>query len=207
MRQKDLFVLAADKNIASALRGLFSRPQALGIRLIENDVTDYFERDPGCARHGVATLSNLSEHYRHGLLIFDHEGSGREQIQPQKLQQELNEEFDRSSWGDRAKAIVLYPELEAWVWSDSPHVDDVAGWRNRQPSLRRWLIEQGWLQDGEVKPVRPKETFEAALREVRKQRSSSLYQQIAERVSLNRCNDASFLELKDILRNWFPASV
>ena len=207
MIRKDLFVLAADKNAVSALRGIFSRPEALGIRPIESDIRDFFERDPGCARHGVEFMSNLSNKYDHGLLIFDHEGSGREQTHPQDLQKELNEEFTRSAWGERARTVVLSPELEVWVWSNSPHVDDVAGWRNRQPSLRPWLIERGWLQESQVKPAHPKEAFEAALREVRKQRSSSLYQQIAERVSLSRCEEPSFLEFKDILRQWFPVSV
>lgn len=207
MIRKDLFVLAADKNAVSALRGLLSRPEALGIRPIESDIRDFFERDPGCARHGVEFMSNLSNKYDHGLLIFDHEGSGREQTHPQDLQEELNEDFTRSAWGKRARTVVLSPELEVWVWSNSPHVDEAAGWKNLPPSLRNWLIQRGWLQQGAIKPARPKEAFEAALREVHIPRSSSLYQQIAERVSLTRCQDAAFLGLKDILRQWFPVSV
>ena len=34
-------------------------------------------------------------------------------------------------------------------------------------------------------------------------RSASLYQQLAERVSLNRCGDRSFHDLRAILREWF----
>ena len=52
--------------------------------------------------------------------------------------------------------------------------------------------------------MRPKEAFQAALREARRPRSSSLYQQIAEKVSLHRCKDRSFLEFMDVLRSWFP---
>ena len=204
MNRKDLVVLAADKNLEHTLKGLFSRPQALGIRSIEADILVHSERDPGCALRGVDFLSNFSQRYHHGLLMFDHKGSGKEDTQPCQLQRDLNEEFARSTWGDRARTIILSPELEAWVWSDSPHVDDVAGWRNRQPSLHRWLTEQGWLRQGELKPACPKEAFEASLREVQKPRSSSLYQKIAARVSLSQCADASFLEFKDILRNWFP---
>ena len=100
---------------------------------------------------------------------------------------------------------MLDPELEAWVWSNSPHVDDVAGWQNRRLPLRRWLISQGYLQEGATKPEQPKEALEAALRTVRKPRSASLYRQLAERVSLRRCNDPSFLELKTVLTAWFPA--
>ncbi len=205
MNEKDLVVLAADSNIEQVLIGLFTRPEALGIRPIDVNISVHPQRDPGCATRGVDFLSNLSELYLHGLLIFDREGSGREQKQPQEMQKELNRELKDSAWGKRARAIVLDPELEAWVWSDSPHVDDVAGWKNRRPPLRRWLTSQGYLQEGATKPERPKEALQAALRTVRKPRSASLYRQLAEKVSLRRCNDPSFLELKTVLTAWFPA--
>lgn len=203
---KDLVILAADKDLEFALRGMLSRPEALGIRPVEAN-TDIFvepEHDPACALRGVDFLDNLSEQYRYGSLIFDYEGSGKEATAPQELQKNINAEFVSSTWGERARAIVLSPELEIWIWSDSPHVDEVVGWKNRNPKLRPWLIEQDYLQTGEVKPARPKEAFKAALREARKPRSASLYQQIAERVSLRRCTDTAFLELKGILSNWFP---
>ena len=203
---KDLVILAADKDLEFALRGMLSRPEALGIRPVEAN-TDIFvepEHDPACALRGVDFLDNLSEQYRYGLLIFDYEGSGKEATAPQELQENLNAKFVSSTWGERARAIVLSPELEIWIWSDSPHVDEVVGWKNRNPKLRPWLIEQDYLQEDEAKPARPKEAFEAALREARKPRSASLYQQIAKRVSLRRCTDTAFLELKGILSNWFP---
>ena len=199
-------VLVADKDMEHALKGLFTRPEALGIRPIEADIVVHPLHDPACALRGVAFLSNLSKQYCHGLLMFDHEGSGRERETPQRLQDSLNQEFAGSAWGKRARAIVLSPELEAWVWSDSPHVDDIAGWKARRPPLRRWLTDQGWLKNGEVKPTHPKEAFQEALREARTPRSSSLYQQIAERVSLRHCTDRSFLEFKAILQEWFGNS-
>ncbi len=137
--------------------------------------------------------------------MFDHEGSGKETAtSPKALQESLNESFAISAWGEQAKAIVLAPELEVWIWGDSPHVDEVTGWRNREPGLRQWLVGLGYLQEGEAKPSRPKEAFEAALREAQKPRSASLYLQIAKKVSLRRCKDTAFLEFKSILVNWFP---
>ena len=201
---KNLVVLAADKDMEQALKGLFERPDALGIRPIMVDIHIYPQRDPGCARHGIEFLSALSQLYDHGLLIFDHEGSGRDDTTPEQLQKSLNEDFTRSIWDDRAKAIVLSPELEAWVWSDSPHVDEVAGWKSRKPPLRSWLVEQGWLMEGRIKPERPKEAFEAALYDSRTPRSSSLYLQLARSVSVERCTDAAFLDLRKILQEWFP---
>ena len=201
---KDLVVLAADKDIEHTLKGLFTRSQALGIRPIDVDIYVHPQHDPACALRGVAFLSNFAEQYHHGLLIFDHEGSGKEHVEPKQLQKSLDQGFSSSTWGERARAIVLSPELEAWVWSDSPEVDYVAGWKSRKPPLRSWLVEQGWLLEGELKPKRPKETFLAALYETRTPRSSSLYRQLASRVSLASCADRSFREFKRLLRGWFP---
>ena len=187
-----------------ALRGILKRPEALGIRPIEKDILVHPEHDPACARRGIGFLNMFSEQYRHSLLMFDHEGSGLESNSSTELQESLNTEFTHSVWGDRAKAIVLSPELEVWIWSDSPHVGDVAGWRDRSPGLRSWLVEKGWLETENAKPDRPKEAFDAALKEASVPRSASLYEQIASKVSLRRCQDASFLRFKTVLQAWFP---
>lgn len=170
-----------------SLKGIINKPKAIGIRSISVDIFVESGHDPACALRGVQFLSAFAGQYEHGLLMFDHEGSGKEGLAKDQLQKELNNQFTRSSWGERAKAVVISPELEAWVWSDSPHVEDVAGWRYRNPGLRPWLIENGWLQHNEVKPEHPKEAFVAALREAKISRSASLYHQIAERVSFRRC--------------------
>ena len=203
MNKRDLVVLVADKNVKSALEALLARRQSLGIRQITCDIFVHPQNDPACALRGVEFLADYSTQYRYALLLFDHEGSGQEHLSPQQLQINLNSRFSSAGWNDRGKAIVLLPELEAWVWSDSPHVEDVIGWRGRQTPLRNWLTERGWLLEGEIKPSRPKESFQAALREAQTPRSSSLYQQLAERVSFNRCRDAVFLELKNTLAQWF----
>ena len=198
-------ILVADKDLEHAMKGLLARPQALGIRSVEPDIFVEPQHDPACARQGVEFISNFSRQYQHGLLMFDHAGSGMETIGSGALQERLNDRLSRSAWGERARTIVLVPELEVWIWNDSPHVDEAAGWKNRNPGLRPWLIDNGWLQEGEIKPERPKEAFNQALRAARKPRSASLYEQIEKKVSLRRCKDEAFLELKGILSQWFPA--
>lgn len=202
---KDLVILVADKDLEHTMKGLLSRPAALGIRAVEADIFVEPQHDPACARYGIDFISNFSRQYRHGLLMFDHEGSGMETTDLGELQNSLNERLAHSAWGERARTIVLAPELEVWIWNDSPHVDEAAGWKNRNPGLRPWLIDNGWLQEGEIKPARPKEAFNQALRAARKPRSASLYEQIAKKVSLRRCKDEAFLELKGVLSQWFPA--
>lgn len=201
---KDLVILAADKDMEHALAGLLSRPDALETRRIEVDIFVEPEHDPACALRGVDFLAAFAGQYRHGLLIFDHEGSGKVDIPASSLQTQLDNDFARTAWGDRARAIVISPELENWIWSNSPHVDEVAGWRNREPSLRDWMVERGWLAAGHSKPSRPKEAFEAALREAQKPRSASLYKQLAEKVTFRGCVDDAFRLFVETMRAWFP---
>ena len=79
---KDLVVLAADKDMEHTLKGLLGRPEALNMTPIEADVLVHDEHDPACALRGVDFLANRSGQYRYGLLIFDHEGSGKEATAP-----------------------------------------------------------------------------------------------------------------------------
>ena len=117
---------------------------------------------------------------------------------------EVEERLARNGWGDRARVIVLDPELESWVWSDSPHVPRILGWSRTRPVLQSWLVERGLLEENQIKPVRPKEAMVAVLRSVRKPRSSKIYQRLAENVSLARCTDPAFEKLRTTLQQWFP---
>ena len=73
---KDLFILVADKNAEYALKGALARPQALGIRPIEFEIRTHPGRDGGTRKSGPELLATQRRQYRHGLLIFDFEGSG-----------------------------------------------------------------------------------------------------------------------------------
>lgn len=200
---RDLIVLTADKTMEVAIQSILERCQSLDIHKISTYVIRHPQHDPGCARDGVAFLSRYADQYRYGLLVFDHKGSGREETDRSSLQQSLNGEFGQSPWKGRARAVVISPELETWIWSDSPHVDATIRWSNQPVPLRKWLLSKGWLQRGTVKPGKPKEAFEAALRQARTPKSASLYRQIAENVSLARCEDPAFLDLKATLQEWF----
>lgn len=136
--------------------------------------------------------------------MFDHEGCGREQKTRESLENEVASSLSKSGWGNRASVIIIEPELENWVFSDSPEVDAVFGWKDKNPTLRSWLKEKGFLSEGQIKPSRPKEAVEAVLRHVRLPRSSSIYARLAERVGLRRCSDQAFLKLKRCLQLWFP---
>ena len=203
-KKKDLVVLVADKNMHSTVAGLLSRRESLGIRNISFDVYRHPARDAGCFRGCDRFLQPLSGQFKKGLVMFDRHGSGcRDEASRTDLEAEVESRLARS-WAGRASAVVFDPELEIWVWSDSPHVDDILGWTGKQPDLRTWLLGKGFLQTGHSKPDNPKEAMEEALRHVKKARSSSLYDRLSRVVSLDRCNDPAFLKFRSVVGNWFP---
>jgi hypothetical protein len=96
---KDLAVLIADKNMEGAIRGLLSRPQALGLRDISCDLYVHPDRDPGCLRRGHDFLQPFTHRYAHGLVVFDREGSGQEAVSRADLEQQVEQRLSSSGWG------------------------------------------------------------------------------------------------------------
>ena len=203
---KSLVALVADKNMEFGLRGLLARHPSLGIRPLAADVFVHPERDPGCFLRGHDFLRPLQSVYARALILFDRQGCGREPASRRELERALEQRLATSGWGSRAAAIAIDPELEAWVWADSPHVDNALGWSARVPDLRSWLRTRGFLPDAANKPLRPKEAVEEALRLAGKPRSSALYLMLARDVSLEGCTDEAFQKLRSTLSNWFGAT-
>lgn len=196
-------MLAADKNIEHALRGLLQRPPALGIRPISFDLFTHPRHDAGCVHGAADILAPLAAQYSHALVVFDHDGSGRETMEPNVLADEVERDLAARGWADRAGVVVIAPELEVWVWSNSLHVADCLGWGSRADELRLWLAQQAHWPVDAAKPPKPKEAMEAALRQVRQPRSSAIYARIATRVSLRGHAEPAFVRLTSVLAHWF----
>jgi len=202
----DLVLLVADRDAHEALDALLSeRRPSLGVRNIRYEILGHPRHDPGCFHEAPALLQTFQARALHALVIFDHEGSGQDHRPPAEVEEDLRRQLSISGWGDRSEVLLVVPELEAWVWSDSPEVDAALGWEGRSPRLREWMADSRLWPSSDPKPPRPKEGFLAALREARIRRSASIYRQLAERVGLKRCEDPSFARLKAILCTWFPA--
>lgn len=202
---KDLVVLAADVGIEAALRGLLDRPKAIGMRTVSYDTRVHPRRDPGCLRGAHEFLSPLRGLYRQALVVFDRAGSGSADS-ALAMEGRVRGLLHASGWQSRADALVIDPELEVWVWSDSPKVDEALHWVGRKPSLRAWLRSRGHWPQGQPKPTAPKDAVLTALREVGIPRSSSIYRRLASSVSVERCADPAFGRLRTCLRGWFPTS-
>ena len=200
--RRDLVVLVADLTMQVTLRTILSRHKALGIRKLDFLVIPHPEHDPGVFLRSPDFLKPLRKEYHHALVMCDLEGSGGHQLSSVEMAQDLTHRLSLD-WDDKCAVIVFDPELEIWLWSQSPEVDRVLGWHERTPSLREWLVENELLSEGGVKPKRPKEAVERALKTVRKPRSAALYGRLAGTVSLRRCEDSGFLRFRTILRTWF----
>jgi hypothetical protein len=200
----DLIILAADKRMRLTIEALLARPQSLGVRAIKADVQFHPRHDSAVLREGHVFLRELHAPVSHALVVFDRDGCGS-RLSREDLEAEVQERLEQSGWGKgRCAVIVIDPELEAWFWSDSPHVVKALGWPNSRLQLDEWLVGKGYLSWGHRKPTKPKEAVLEALRYCRTQYSPSIYYDLAARVSFERCVDPAFLKLKSVLKQWFP---
>ncbi|SRR6266568_4522662 len=198
----DLFILAADKTMCLTLRAILSRPQSLGTRWIDANVQFHPRHDPGVLREGHDFLRSWQARASHALVMFDRKGCGSAHTR-EALELDVKGRLERSGWKDRCDAVVIDPELEAWFWSDSLHVEKAVGFRGRE-QLDAWLIAEGHLHQGERKPRQPKEAVLQALRQSKIPFSPSIYYDLAARVSFERCADAAFSKLRSVLNVWYP---
>ena len=203
---KDLWVLVADADIEATIGTLSTcRQQSLGIRKIEFTITRHPDRDPGCRRKAATMARGFRKDHNHALVHFDKNGSGDESSNRSDIQIAVEKDLYQGGWQNKSKAIVMEPELEAWVWSASNNVGRILGWE-RTETLREWLRDhQLWL-DGETKPPDPKSAMKRAVRERRIRLNSTTFGDLARKVGLKTCKDPAFREMVATLQGWFPAS-
>ncbi len=208
----DLLFLVADNDMAEAVAGLLERDQVhrlIGCRPFGFDSRRDIkvaagQNDPGLYVRANELLRPLVADYRRAVVIVDEEweGSPGAEVIEQRLQAHLAD----AGWSaDAALALVVRPEADVWLWSDSPHSAAALGWPSLN-ELRPALERANWITPGQTKPERPKEAAEWALRHCgrRAPRSAALYRQVASKVSIRRCEDSAVERLLDTLRAWFP---
>jgi hypothetical protein len=202
---KDLIVLVPDRNTTATMAALLRRHQSLEIRQISHEIRSHPNRDPGCRLESQDFLRPFRRQFSYGIVVFDLDGCGcKADATRDQVENEVAAKLASNGWPDRSAAIVIAPELENWLWSESPEVANALGWANQFPSLPQWLQQNGLWHAGELKPREPKTAVERALAHVRKPRSSVIYGDIAKRVSLRHCRDDAFAKLRTVLRQWFP---
>lgn len=151
---QDLVVLVADKNMQFALKGALGRTQALGIRPLTHEFRTHMGRDGGVRATGVDVLARESNRFRHALMVFDFEGCGQDHDDLLTLEAELDRQL-RTVWDTRAKAIIIFPEVDIWLWGTDVALRDALHWPLEGP-VRNWLLEKGFEFNADNKPLRPR---------------------------------------------------
>ncbi len=201
---KDLVCVVADKQIAATLDELLLRPRALGIRSVEAAILVHPHHDPGCYARPADLLRGYRHAAEHALIVLDHAWEGVPAASGAALEALIDEKLEEAGIADWAAPVVIEPELEAWVFSSSPHVPDVLGWKRSWSTIREALEERNLWPAADAKPIDPKAAIEYILGRTGKSRSASLFRRLARKVNTTGCRDRAFLRLKDLLQGWFP---
>ena len=181
------------------------RHQALGIRKIDHEIIRHPQHDPGCFSDSVSYLRGYQKRFLHAIVLLDCAFSGAPSGGRSEIESSMNNTFALAEMSGWAYPIAIEPELENWVWVDSPHLNGAIGWdEDRLESPRAWLEARGLWTSGSSKPSLPKEALEATCRECRIPFSAAIHKGVARKVSLQKCDDSAFLDLVSRLRSWFP---
>ncbi|MFA0782597.1 methylation-associated defense system protein MAD4 [Fervidibacter sacchari] len=204
--KRELVVLVADADAEAVVGTLLSkRHKSLGIKpMMEGKdfvIHKHPNRDSGVRTGAVDFLRPFQRDFRRALVIFDHKGCGAEGKNPQDLEHKLEQELKRNGWRDRCAVIVIEPELEAWVWASLHHIARVAGLTIED--LQGILAK--YPKNNLGKPVEPKEAWREVLRRGGRKPSAKIFGELAEGVSLSKCQDRAFRKLVAVLRSWFPS--
>ena len=108
----DLIALVSDKNTEFAIRGLLSRTESLGVRNVRFNIFVHPEKDPGSLLKAHDFLRTFHRSYLPALVIFDHEGCGREDKSREELEQLVEDRLSQRSCAlQRADCEELIQEL------------------------------------------------------------------------------------------------
>lgn len=200
---RDLVILVPDRDMEAGVGTLLTaRREALGIRQVTFDIFIHPQRDSGVFGSAHSFLRPLLNQYRYALVLLDRWGCGSHE-DAQSIARTVTRRLEQNGWQNRCGVVVADPELEMWIWSPSPNVERILGWRGTPSRMAEWLRAQGLLHGS--KPDEPKRALRAVLVHTRTPQSSRLFARLAETVSLQHCRDPNFNRLKAILRNWFSS--
>ena len=208
-------ILVADSNMAAAFRGYFKRdgwhlslgcdPFEINTEIGADLIVHEGGNDPGVYTKGHELLRPYQRSHHRALVVLDCEWDGS----PGKVAivAHITACLVESGWSaDSVKVNAIDPELENWLWQDKPQVANALHYKGDK-SLRKHLEDGGWWPQGAHKPPRPKEAAEWVLKQTKQPRSSSIYQKLAESISIKGCTDDAFAEMHAALQAWFPVEV
>jgi hypothetical protein len=203
---RDLIVLCADQDARLGMQALLTRHSQLGFRKLDFRAVKHNNRDNGVFQDTHNFLRPECIAFSYALAICDFEGCGREKRLPrEEIEILIEQRLQSNGRKGRAAAIVIAPELEAWVWNDWRALAEQVAWLGGEASLRNWLTDRGLIKADQVKPDRPKESLERVLRQTNKSLSSALFAALGSMADTTSCTDPAFAKLVSQLQQWFPS--
>jgi hypothetical protein len=201
--KKDLIALVADVQQEKTLETLVSeRQKSLHMRAISFDLFRHPRKDPGVYQEAAEFLRPYAARYDYALVLMDQAWQGSPG-DARTLSETMHEQIARTGWtAPTFQVVVIEPELEAWVWAASPAVPEVL--RTTWEAIQELAQRRNYWSTGDLKPHEPKALLEAVLRQQRRPRSAAIFQALARRISLSRCQDPAFALLRETLARWFP---
>lgn len=210
-------MLVADSQMEAVVSGVLERPDSLRTRGFSYRTIVHPQKDPGVFHTGADLVADSLAEERNVLVLLDREWSRKKVgMTADEMQNRLEHELEVRLPDLRARAIVIDPELDIWMWTTDANMRKALSWK-RDESIESWvtreLRELGVTFDAAGKPccpgagTGPKEVLEAVLKEARQPRSRSLYREIADTTSLANCTDPAFVRLRETLLDWFPPFV
>lgn len=206
--EKDCIFLLADKQMEYTFKGFLERNDfhmRLGTRPFTFEIAvDYQGNDPGVYNKGHELLRPYCNTHEHAVVVLDQAWQGAPSAQ--RIKMKIRRNLTQNGWrAENVEVIVIEPELETWIWQDSPHIARAFTYDHQpHPSIRAWLEHEGLWRATDAKPARPKEAFEQLARKAGLPLSSAIYHKIAGRVSVHGCIDPAFCLLRETLQSWFP---
>lgn len=195
-------MLVPDLDYEVGIRALLARHQDLQISPITFGLVRHPHRDPGVRTRAHDLLRPLCRGTARALVLLDYQGCGAHSPPPD-LELEIELRLRQNGWeGDRARVVVVDPELEIWLWVRSPLLGQLLGWE--AGALFEWLETEALWPRGSPKPPSPKRAFRSAIHRAGRSPSASMFKTAAERIDFRGCEDRAFLRLLGALRAWFP---
>jgi hypothetical protein len=185
------------------LKGFLSRQPHLRLgcgefRIDSEEILVEPTRDPGVYGKAHEVLRLYEHSHERAIVILDAAWDGNPGVVAikQHISQRLAE-----GWKEFA-VIVIEPELEVWLINENEHLARIF----RCPgNYREILAAAGLWPNGCVKPPDPKEALEYLRRLPRVRAANPEFGKLAQAMSVRQCQDPAFLQLRDKLREWFPA--
>jgi hypothetical protein len=209
---KDLFVLTADSDMEALIRVVLTRHRDLGIHPLTFEVRRFPGRDAGMVKEGpeiARVMVNKSE-YSRLILVWDHQGSGWHSLRAEEAAARIQQRLDGVTWMDRSAAVVVLPELEAWLWHCPASIARLLGVTPDEfDAVTARASTQLDRPRERCRRELPKELFEGAL--YQKKRRKPLPEDFKTLGASANLSDwtasETFHRFVELLRAWFPAKV